>query len=270
MKVGFIGYGSMGSMLVNSFIEYGALKPEDIIVSTRTRSKLDKLKARWEGIAIAENNMEAAQKAKYLFICVKPLDVKNILTEIHSSLTQDTNIVYIAGSVKIGRVEEAACKKVTKIIPSLTSEVAAGITLICHGSGVEDEEADYIDSLFNKISIAKRISEDDLALSTELTSCMPGFIASMFREIADSAKRRNLTLLRDRNMSFQEIVGRVATKGGITEEGVKVLESKLPSVFDELFRVTLDKRKVVNRKVEDIFAGQAQQCRIDVEERGYV
>lgn len=37
MKVGFIGYGSMGSMLVNSFIEYGALKPEDIIISTRTR-----------------------------------------------------------------------------------------------------------------------------------------------------------------------------------------------------------------------------------------
>jgi pyrroline-5-carboxylate reductase len=252
-------------MLVNISSIWCA-KPEDIIVSTRTRSKLDKLKARWEGIAIAENNMEAAQKAKYFIHMCETAGCKEYTDRdpqqsytgyqysLHSRFCQDR------------KSKEAACKKVTKIIPSLTSEVAAGITLICHGSGVEDEEA--ITSIHYSIShIAKRISEDDLALSTELTSCMPGFIASMFREIADSAKRRNLTLLRDRNMSFQEIVGRVATKGGITEEGVKVLESKLPSVFDELFRVTLDKRKVVNRKVEDIFAGQAQQCRIDVEER---
>ncbi len=274
MKAGFIGYGSMGSMLVNKFIEYGALKPEDIIVSTRTRSKLDELKTSWNGIHIADSNVEIVKKAKYIFICVKPLEVRNILAEIRDDLTQNSNIIYIAGSVRIKSVEAAAFKKVTKIIPSLTSEIAAGMTLVCHGSGVGADEADYIDSLFNKISIVKRISEDDMALSTELTSCMPGLIASIFKEMSDSARRHNNSLndsdidemiretlygtsklLRDRKMSFEEVVSRVATKGGITEEGVKVFESQLPAVFDDMFRVTLEKRNLVNKKVEDVFNG---------------
>jgi pyrroline-5-carboxylate reductase len=275
IKVGFIGYGSMGSMLVNKFIEYGALKPGEIIISTRTRSKLDELKTRWTDITIADSNNEAAENAKYIFICVKPLEVKDILNEIRHVLTQDANIIYLAGSVRISSVEEDGFGKVTKIIPSLTSEAAAGVTLVCHGAGVAADEAEYIDSLFNKISAVKRVREDELELSTELTSCMPGFIASIFKEMSDSAGRFTDTLsrsdiddmiietlygtvklLRENHMSFQEVVGRVATKGGITEEGVKVFESQLPSVFDEMFRVTLEKRKAVNKKAEDIFAGQ--------------
>ncbi len=275
MKAGFIGYGSMGSMLINKFIEYGALRPEEIIVSTRTRSKLDEVKRRWNGINIAESNSEAAQKAKYLFICVKPLEVKNILEEIRHAVSQDVNIIYIAGSVRLDRVEEAGYKKATKIIPSLTSETGAGMTLVCHGQGVDAGEAEYIDSLFDRISVVRRITEDELELSTELTSCMPGFIASIFQEMSDSAGRFTSTLsrsdiddmlietlygtaklLRDRKMSFQDVIGRVATKGGITEEGVKVFRSQLPAVFDEMFRVTLEKRNVVNKKVEDAFAGK--------------
>lgn len=265
----------MGSMLINKFIEYGALRPEEIIVSTRTRSKLDEVKRRWNGINIAESNSEAAQKAKYLFICVKPLEVKNILEEIRHAVSQDVNIIYIAGSVRLDRVEEAGYKKVTKIIPSLTSETGAGMTLVCHGQGVDAGEVEYIDSLFDRISVVRRITEDELELSTELTSCMPGFIASIFQEMSDSAGRFTSTLshsdiddmlietlygtaklLRDRKMSFQDVIGRVATKGGITEEGVKVFRSQLPAVFDEMFRVTLEKRNVVNKKVEDAFAGK--------------
>ena len=40
LKVGLIGYGSMGSMLVASLIRSGRIKPEEMIVSTRTKSKL--------------------------------------------------------------------------------------------------------------------------------------------------------------------------------------------------------------------------------------
>jgi|GEM_PF-2407837 len=44
VKVGLIGYGSMGRMLVRALIMSGALTPDEIIVSTRTKSKLDTLK----------------------------------------------------------------------------------------------------------------------------------------------------------------------------------------------------------------------------------
>jgi pyrroline-5-carboxylate reductase len=36
----------------------------------------------------------------------------------------------------------------------------------------------------------------------------------------------------------------VATKGGITEKGIKVLEAQLPAVFDEVLRATKEKCRV--------------------------
>ncbi len=44
-KLGFIGYGSMARMLIEGFLAAKACRPEDIVVSTRTREKLAALPA---------------------------------------------------------------------------------------------------------------------------------------------------------------------------------------------------------------------------------
>jgi pyrroline-5-carboxylate reductase len=51
-------------------------------------------------------------------------------------------------------------------------------------------------------------------------------------------------------MNFEEMVQRVATRGGITEEGVKVFRRRLPETFDEMFEATLNKRIIVKANVE--------------------
>lgn len=272
LKVAFIGYGSMGSMLVSSFIRSGALSPDQIIVSTRTKGRLDQLKSRYGGIAIAGDNIEAARQADYIFLCTKAMDFKDILNEIKSCLDPSKVIISIAGAVRIEHIEELTPAKVIKLIPSITSESLAGISLLCYGERVTGDNKAFVGSILDKISTVKIVSEEDLGLATELTSCMPGFIAAMFKELADSAKRREsgLTgeevdemvtttlygtakLLCESGLSFEETLARVATKGGITEEGAKVLKSRLPAVFEEMLDVTLDKRKRVNEKVHDQF-----------------
>ena len=55
------------------------------------------------------------------------------------------------------------------------------------------------------------------------------------------------------NSSFGEIVSRVATRGGITEEGTKVIYEQFPAVADLLFENTLEKRKQTAKRVEDTF-----------------
>jgi pyrroline-5-carboxylate reductase len=51
-------------------------------------------------------------------------------------------------------------------------------------------------------------------------------------------------LLDDNGTGFDEVIRRVATHGGITEEGVKVLDARLPAVFDEVLRATERKRLI--------------------------
>ena len=44
MKVGIIGYGSMGKMLLWKFSESGKLGSEDLLVANRTSEKLNEAK----------------------------------------------------------------------------------------------------------------------------------------------------------------------------------------------------------------------------------
>jgi pyrroline-5-carboxylate reductase len=270
IKVGFIGYGSMGSMIVQGFIRSGAISPEEMIISTKTRSKLDKIKSEFTKLNIANNNSEVAKSAKYVFICVKPLEVMNVVKEIRNFLTEESVIISIAGSVAMKYIENIADLKVIKLTPSLTSEVSEGVSLICHGQKVRIDEANYVESLLNNISVVKRIREEDFELAAELTSCAPGFFASILDEFVKSALRQNSGLCKedvedmvlhtfygtakvliDKNMRFDDMIQRVATKGGITEEGVNIFSSCLPDTFDKMFGATLEKRKAVRKKIED-------------------
>ena len=56
-------------------------------------------------------------------------------------------------------------------------------------------------------------------------------------------------ILDDEKTGFDTLVARVATKGGITKEGVRVLEARLPAVFDEVLHATKEKRRVVARRL---------------------
>jgi pyrroline-5-carboxylate reductase len=260
IQIGFIGYGSMGSMLLQGFIKSGVITPEEIIISTRTKSKLEDIKNKYPGINTANNNSDAAKNAKYIFVCVEPLTVKEVLAEIKDSLSSESVIISIAGTVSIKNIVDLTRTKVVKLIPSLTSEVSEGISLVCYNEQITDEEATYIEALLNGISRVKRIKEDDFGLATELTSCAPGFFAAILDEFVQSALRQNSALsqkdiedmviqtfygtakvLTEQHMSFSEMVRRVATKGGITEEGVKVFNAELPETFDKMFEVTLNK-----------------------------
>ena len=108
-------------------------------------------------------------------------------------------------------------------------------------------------------------------MGSELVSCMPGFIASIFDVICESAgkhtdiPREQIVkmvlntvsatgdLLLKKDMSFSQTVERVATKGGITEEGAKVIYEEFPETADKLFEKTLEKRKATAEKTAEQF-----------------
>jgi pyrroline-5-carboxylate reductase len=57
-------------------------------------------------------------------------------------------------------------------------------------------------------------------------------------------------LMLQKGMTFEEVVKRVATKGGITEEGTNVVYEEFPETADHLFERTLEKRRLTTKKAE--------------------
>jgi pyrroline-5-carboxylate reductase len=112
-----------------------------------------------------------------------------------------------------------------------------------------------------------RSEEQHIEVYSDLTSCAPALFAAMMQEYAAAAVRREgvppalaeylvrhtligtAWLLASKETGFDTIINRVATRGGITEEGVKVLRSRLPTVYDELLEATLAKHDAVKQTI---------------------
>jgi len=86
MRIGIIGYGSMGRMLLWKFSEAGNIAKQDLFVSNRTVSKLEEA----EDIANAVSSKELASLCDIVFVCVRPSDLKAVLEEIKDSIPRQS------------------------------------------------------------------------------------------------------------------------------------------------------------------------------------
>ncbi|MFA4860826.1 pyrroline-5-carboxylate reductase family protein [Methanoregula sp.] len=269
-RYGFIGTGSMGSMLIRQFTRTKTLRPEEISACSRQGISAQAVAAD-TGITVKSSPREVASDADVLFICVRPLDVHSVLSGILDLLSERTLLISIASCVTLENLKTWAGPDVrcVKVIPSLTAEEHAGISLVAWGGGVTPADRELVFSLFSAIGTPVEIQEQHFELYADLTSCAPALFAAMMQEFASAAVRREgvplalaeflvrqtligtARLLEEADTGFDELIGRVATKGGITEEGVKVLEGRLPAVYDELLEVTLAKYALLKKQIAD-------------------
>ncbi|WP_239617458.1 late competence protein ComER [Cohnella mopanensis] len=259
MKIGFIGAGSMGSLLVGAFVRAGAMRPDDIVISSRTSSKLYSLANQYPGLQVATTNKDAAADADYLFLCVKPLDFRSVLDEITSVLTPDQIVISITSPVRISSLEELIPCKVAKIIPSVVNAVGSGASLVMWGSRLTDEDRSALWHLFAAISQPISISEEEVRVASDISSCGPAFLACLLEQFIDAAvisagmQRETATelasemmlgtarLMLEQSCSPSELQAKVSVPGGITAAALDVLRKSTRGAFLQVLYTTHEK-----------------------------
>ncbi|MBB6636175.1 late competence protein ComER [Cohnella thailandensis] len=256
MKVGFIGAGSMGSMLTGSFIRSGALRPADILLSSRTLSKANALANRYPGLQIAPSNASAALDSDLVFLCVKPMDFRGVLQEIAPVVQPWQIVVSITSPVRISSLEEHLPCKVAKIIPSIVNETLAGSSLVMFGSRLEERDRALLFRLFSSISRPIQVAEEEVRVASDIASCGPAFMANLLeqfieaavsttgiaRETASVLARDMLLgtarLLQTAGCSPAELQKRVSVPGGITAAALEELKQATDGAFLRVLRTT--------------------------------
>jgi len=258
MKIGIIGYGSMGKMIFEKITQAENLSQMELFISNRTKEKISHLA---DSCTICESNKALALLADIIFLCVRPVDMKTVVTEIKDSLSDKSLLVSLNGSIQFAQLERVCENKMAKVIPSVTAEINQSQTLVCYNDLVAEEDKTTLKMLLRCMGTVIELPEEEMGMGSELVSCMPGVIAAIFQEICVSAKQHTDIpedeivrmvlntmigtgkLMLEKNCSFEHVVSRVATRGGITEEGTRVIHDRLPEVIDELFNKTLEKRR---------------------------
>jgi len=262
-SLGVIGYGEMGSMLVRGFLSSGALRVDDVMVSSGSQKSLDACAAAWPGIGIAPTNTDLARRCRTIIIAVRPQEVMGVLLEIAPAMEGDVHIVSLAAGVSLADLETAFTGQITRVIPTITSSVGQGTTLICHGRRVGADAARRVERLFSSIGDLMLVEEGELPVATLLSSCGPGLLATIIEELAGAAVRagglppdRAVSLvtgmvtataayIRETGEAPPDLIQHVATGGGITGAGVQQLRERLPVVLDAAFAAMLERHDAV-------------------------
>ncbi|MFE5319980.1 late competence protein ComER [Paenibacillus sp. NPDC056579] len=272
MKVGFIGTGSMGSILIEAFIQSGALNPEQIVATNRTIDKVERLAAVYPGLQVALSNIEVVRHCRLIFLCIKPGDYKTVIDEIRSTTEPEQIIVSITSPVLIQLLEEQLPSKIAKIIPSITNYVFSGATLCIYGDRLEAEDKELLDNLMSHISAPIRVSEQFTRISSDLSSCGPAFIAFFLEKFVQAAvEETGIAEAEATQLACEMLLGtgkllttggfspatlqkRVSVPGGITAEGLRIMQNELHGLFNNLVRTTHSKYEEDLEKVGALFS----------------
>ncbi|PTM59547.1 late competence protein ComER [Desmospora activa] len=271
MTIGFIGTGSMGSTLIQAFIDAKRLAPEEIVVYNRTRSKAEKLQKQYPGLRIAANNRELVQQTPIFFLCIKPHEFRTVLDEIKDHVHDDQIAVSITSPVMIRDLEEWLPAKIAKIIPSITQAVLSGNSLVIPGTRLSETDRNTLWNLFAAISRPLLIEENHVRIASDLACCGPAFMANLLEKLADAAveetqlpREQALSLVTQMTeglggllsvggFTLQSLQERVAVPGGITRKGLDLLDAEIGPVFHDLIRLTHTKYAADIQQVKSSF-----------------
>ncbi|MGM0881151.1 MAG: late competence protein ComER [Bacillota bacterium] len=274
MNVGFIGTGTMGSLLIEAFIASGALTPSQIAISNRTFAKAQALADRYSGMRAEKTNAGAACGCDIIFLCIKPHEFKKAVDDLKPVIRPHQIIVSITSPVLISHLEGELDCKIAKVIPSITNYVWSGASLCIYGQTMQEEDKTQLESLLSHISEPLQIDESYTRIVSDLSSCGPAFISFLLEQFVDAAVNETGIgreealrvasamllgtglLLTEGGLTPADVQERVAVPGGITAKALSLLRRETDGVFNQLVRTTHSKFKEDLKKVSASFIGE--------------
>jgi competence protein ComER len=259
MKIGIIGTGNMGRILIEALIEGKAVSPSSMYITNRTISKALDIRLSYPEIVVENSAIEVAKQAQLLFICVKPGNMFDCIQDMVHYLTKEHCVVSITSPISVEQLESVLPCSTARAIPSITNRALAGVSLLSFGERCEPHWKQSLTKLLEHISTPLQIEENITRVASDIVSCGPAFFSYLTRRFIDAAVSETKideetatklasemliglgALLQKELYTLPTLQEKVCVKGGITGEGIKILENEIGEVFEHLFQATHSK-----------------------------
>lgn len=132
-SAGFIGAGNMGGALAQAALS--AVPADRIAVTCHTPEHTRAAAARL-GCPAGDSNAALAATSRFLFLGVKPGMIRELATEISSSVSPGTVLVSMLAGVSLSRLEElfGADRPILRIMPNTPCAIGQGV-ILCRARG---------------------------------------------------------------------------------------------------------------------------------------
>ena len=249
LKVGIIGFGNMGSAIAERI-----KKDYPVLVVDKDKAKTNGLKV----ITVVDRPLDLVCNSDIVIIAVKPQDIAGLLAEIKDVVCEKI-VISIAAGITTSYIEGIlAGVRLIRAMPNLPARIGQGITCICKGKRVLDRDLKQALRIFSFLGKVLVVKENMMNAVTAVSGSGPGFWAYLVEplpqddwvryshkefcpQLKDAAKKLGfshryasilatatmrgcLAVVKSWKITPQQLKALVASKGGTTEAGLRVLE----------------------------------------------
>jgi pyrroline-5-carboxylate reductase len=243
--IGIIGFGNMGQAIAER-----AKTLFDLIVFDKDKDKT----ANVSGLKVAATLIELMDKSYAVILAVKPQDIDSVLNEIKGSMKKQL-ILSIAAGITTEYIENRLGNaRVIRIMPNIPAQIGEGVSGLCKGKFSNEQDLNLAWELFRCVGLAVDLDENMIDAVTAISGSGPAYFCYYIKDRANVASKKDefineltqaaisigfdkvlaarlsektvegtISLLIEKNWSCDELMKKVASKGGTTEAALEVL-----------------------------------------------
>ena len=231
----------MASAIAGGIIKANVVSADNIFLFDKNQEQYKKFHTSCHGTSSLEEGFDCA---KYVFLSVKPQNIKEILSCISSLEYSEKVFISICAGITIESIEkQLPGAKIIRTMPNTPLMLGQGVTAICKNDLVGEDDFDFVKSIFSSSGYVSEIEEKDINCLTSVTSSSPAYVYLFAKALLDGAKSLNFnyedtlkmicyTLIGSANMilstdkTVDDLITMVKSPNGTTEKALNVFEEK--------------------------------------------
>ena len=243
MKVMIMGFGTMGKTYANSFISSRFILPKDIFAVVK-----DKASVIFDSIPRDNFSDKVTSKIgefDILILAVKPQDFLQLAQSIKPFLKQNQIILSVMAGVTIASIDrELGCSRIVRAMPNVASQIGKGMTVFTASAKVDRKELFITQNLINTTGKSIYVENEKLIdAATAISGSGPAYVFFFINSMVKVAQELGFSLSEaellvnqtfmgsvdlqsSSSISNEDWIKKVASKGGTTEQALKIFEEK--------------------------------------------
>lgn len=267
MKIVIIGGGNMGKSFAQSFLNANLIAYKDLFIVEKNEQQIAILKQ--EGIQNIETAIHSfIESMDIIILATKPQDASVIFDDIRPFIQEKQIVLSIMAGVSIQTIQESLnTKKVVRCMPNLPCQIGLGVTGFLMDNSIAHEQSSYILQLLNTTGIAIALKEEDqLNAITAISGSGPAYVFYFMQSMVEQAKNYGFSekdaekivaqtflgaveLFLKNDLSNQEWIQRVASKGGTTEAAISIFnQNNIAKSIQDGLDAALNRSRALSNK----------------------
>lgn len=268
-KLGIIGTGNMAEAIIAGILSKKTMKARDMTGFDIDKERLRKMKKKY-GLKGAESLGILCKTSSVILLAVKPQQMKSLLCELESHLISKHLLLSIAAGLDTKFIEKNAGphRRIIRLMPNTPAIIGMGTTVFYVNKNCNSRDRRMAIKLFSSVgSITEVKKEEWLDAVTALSGSGPAFVYHFVDHLAKGGKALGLTgdlafklavettagasmLLKKSGVLPGKLIEQVASRGGTTMAGLKVLRiKKMGNIVAQTLRAAANRAKELRRSV---------------------